>query len=308
MGTHKPCVALTGATGFVGRHVLRTLAAEGVSVRALVRDPSKLGVHDAHVTPVRGDLFDDNALTELVRGVDAVVHLVGIIMEKPAQGQTFARIHVEATQRLLAAAKGAGVKRWVHMSALGSRPGAASRYHQTKWTAEQALRSSGLSWTIFRPSIIHGPDGEFMQLVKGFWTSVFPPFVPYFGAGLFGCRGAGKLQPVWVEDVAACFTAAVTLDKAIGETYPLGGPNSYTWPQLYDTVRQYLPKARRKKIVAVPAWYAKKIAGLPGVPFNRDQVVMSQEDSVCEIHKAQGDFGIQLRPFEDALKDYAREL
>jgi NADH dehydrogenase len=308
-------VALTGATGFVGRHVLPQLLARGHRVRALVRDPRNprgLPATDARVELVPGDLFSDASLAELARGCDAVVHLVGIIAERPSHGQTFQRVHAEGTQRLVRAAQRAGVKRWVHMSALGARPNAASEYHRTKWTAEEAVRHSapGIAWTIFRPSIIHGPDGEFMQLVRGFWTKLFPPFVPYFGAGFTGRGGAGRLQPVYVEDVARCFAEALTNPRAAGETYPIGGPDAYTWPELYDTVRRHLPpdEVRKKRIVAVPAWKAKLLAGLPGVPFNKDQVIMSQEDSVCPTAKVEEDFGFKLAPFEETLADYAAQI
>lgn len=301
-------IALTGATGFVGRHVVSRLLSRGYRIHTLVRDPQKLATKDTHLKPVVGDLFDDHAIEELLRGCDAVVHLVGIIMEKPAAGQTFQRVHVEATQRLLTAVKHAGIKRWIQMSALGSRPDAVSTYHRTKWQAEEAVRDSGLGWTIFRPSIIHGPDGEFMRMVKDFWTKRFPPFVPYFGAGVFGKNGAGRLQPIHVEDVATCFADAVDNPLAGGETYPLGGPDVLTWPQLYTIVRNHLPSPRRKQIVAVPVWYASLIAGLPGVPFNRDQVIMSQEDSTCGIEKAQEHFKIKFSPFEDTFTGYASKL
>lgn len=310
MATVKPmCVALTGGTGFVGRHVLPRLLAAGHTVRALVRDPAKLHGADGRVHLVRGDLFDDAAVGELVAGADAVVHLVGIIMEDRGAGQTFQRIHVDAARRLLDAAKATGrVRRWVHMSALGARPHAVSTYHQTKWAAEELVHESGIDFTIFRPSIIHGPDGEFMQMVRGFWCKAFPPFVPYFGAGPLGQGGAGRLQPVWVEDVAGCFAAALTNAKASRETYLLGGPATVTWPQLYETVGRHLPGRRNKPIVAVPAWYAKLIAGLPLVPFNRDQVIMSQEDSICGTGKVESDFGIRLADFEEMVKAYAASI
>lgn len=299
-------VALTGSTGFVGRHVLAALLDRGCHVRALARTPDKLKAHGSAVTPIQGDLFDPAALRELCEGADAVVHLVGIIAEKPAQGQTFDRVHHQGTMNLLAAAD-RGVKRWVHMSALGARPAngdTLSDYHRTKWLAEEAVRASALQWTIFRPSIIHGPEGEFMQLVKGFWTGLFPPFVPYFGKE----ATAGRLQPVWVGDVARCFAAAVDSPRAVGEVYPMGGPDAYTWPQLYKTVKQRLPAAKNKPIVGVPVWYAKLIAGMPGVPFNRDQVIMSQEDSLCDIGKVQRDFDLTLARFEDKLAEYAPRM
>lgn len=328
-------VALTGATGFVGRHVLDHLLAKGHRVRVLVRDESKLKKVGSGVTPVTGDLFQPKSLAELVKGADAVVHLVGIIMEKPGQGQTFERVHTEGTKNLLTAAKAAKVKRWVQMSALGSRPDAPARYHASKWQAEQAVRSSGIPYTIFRPSIIHGPDGEFMQMARDFWCKAFPPFVPFF------CRGtdimdiiqiklaflwpfpslktytspryvseapAGRLQPVYVEDVAKCFVESMERPATIGEVYPLGGPDVMTWQQLYTTVRAHLPKARAKVVAAVPAWYAKMIAGLPGVPFNRDQVLMSQEDSTCDVGKVMDDFEMELASFDACLAEYASQL
>ena len=333
-------VALTGATGFVGRHVLPALLNKGYHVRVLARHPGKLRQSGEHVSVVEGGLFDDDAIRQLCTGVDAVVHLVGIITEKPGKGQTFDRVHHEASVRLLDAAQAAGVKRWVHMSALGARPDAVSRYHQTKWLAEEAVRGSSLQWTIFRPSIIHGPDGEFMELVRGFWCNLFPPFVPFFGANA-GLRDiweikkavlapwrslkragnagepryvsratAGRLQPVWVDDVAHCFAEAVESPRAVGEVYPLGGPVAYTWPDLYRAVRRHLPadEVRSKKIVALPVWYARLIAGKPGVPFDRGQVIMSQEQSVCDVGKAERDFAFTAADFETKLAEYAPRI
>ena len=309
MAAQSLCVALTGATGFVGRHILPKLLEAGHTVRALVRDRSKLQTKDARVTAVIGDLFDPPALTELCKGADAVIHVVGIIMEKPRQGQTFQRVPVEGTANLLDGARATGrVRKWVHMSALGTRPDAVSTYHRTKWEAEELVRTSGLDFTIFRPSIIHGPDGEFMQMVKGFWCNWFPPFVPYFGAGAMGGKGAGRLQPVHVDDVAACFVGALTNAKARNETYPVGGPEAFTWPDLYRAVQPHLPEARKKKVRAVPVWYANLIAGKPVVACNNDQVILNPEDSVCETSKLRADFGIELKAFEPTVAEYAANI
>ena len=309
MSDKSLCVALTGSTGFVGRHVLTKLLAKGHTVRALVRNKSKMKTTDGRLVVIEGDLFNEQATRELVRGADAVIHLVGIIMENPGQGQTFERVHVEATRNLLAAATESGrIRKWVHMSALGTRPDAVANYHRTKWTAEEWVRASGLDYTIIRPSIIHGADGEFMHMVKDFWCNLFPPFVPYFGAGPFGTKGAGRLQPVLVDDVAHCFVEALTNAKARNETYPLGGPKAMTWPELYATVGNHLPGARKKMILAIPAWKAKMIAGFPLVPFNLDQVIMSQEDSTCSTSKVENDFAITLKPFEETMKEYAGRI
>ena len=308
MAGFSGCVALTGGSGFVGRHVLRRLVDEGYRVRLLARDASRVRSGGAQVTVVAGDLFDEHALGELVRGADAVVHLVGIIMEVRARGQTFERVHHEGTVRLIDAGRAAGVERWVQMSALGTRPGAASAYHRTKWAGERAVRGSGMGFTIFRPSIIHGPDGEFMQMVKGFCCDASPPFMPYFGAGLTGGGGAGRLQPVWVQDVARCFVGCLGDERTVGETYAMGGPDAYTWPELYEVCSRLIPGSRGKQARAIPAWLAMRLSKLPMTPFGPDQVIMSQEDSVCDVGKVQADFGFELAGFEKTLEGYAGQI
>ena len=312
MAEFSGCVALTGGTGFVGRHVLSALLEANIRVRALVRDPGRLSVKDARVEAVAGSLSDDASLARLMEGATAIIHLVGIIMEVSTRGQTFERVHVEGTKNLIAAARRASITRLVHMSALGSRPDAVSDYHRTKWAAEQAVRDADMTFTIFRPSIIHGPDGEFMQMIKQFACRRLAgvlPWMPYFGGGLLGKRGAGRLQPVWVDDVARCFALALTNTASENEIYPMGGPDVYAWPQLFEVCKRHLPRARpANRPKAVPVWYAKLIAGKPGVPFNRDQVIMSQEDSICQIAKVQEDFGVQLAPFEETFAEYASQI
>lgn len=311
MSTHKLTVAVTGATGFVGQSVITALQKRDYNIRVLVRNPSRL-TDGNNIVPIQGSLTQPASLIELVSGADAVLHLVGIIMEKPSAGQTFDAVHVHGTQAVLAAAKAGGVKRWVQMSALGTRPNAISNYHRTKWLAEEAVRHSGLKWTIIRPSLIHGPRGEFMQMVRDFWVKRMPPFVPYFGSGLFGCGAQSKIQPVYVEDVAEVFVESLTREKTIEETYGLGGPDEFTWPELYRTIQKHLPAARKKRILAVPAWKAKLMARTPLLssllPFNWDQVVMSQEDSTCNLAKLRADFAIDPAPFEATLAGYASSL
>lgn len=310
MPTSPQTVALTGATGFVGRHVLPRLLVDGHRVRALVRDPDKLGANRARVEAIQGDLFNQAACTELVRGADAVIHLVGIIAEEPSLGQTFQRVHVDATRNLLDATIHSGaVKRWVHMSALGARHDSQAQYQQTKAQAEDHVRASGIPWTIFRPSIIHGHDGEFMQMVKSFVCSPVPPFIPYFCQGVLPNGPSTKLQPVWVEDVASCFVGALSNPRTIGENYPLGGPDALTWPELYLACQRHLPGARPwKKTLGIPACVAMCLSSMPGAPFNADQVLMSQEDSTCQIAKAEIDLGVRLAPFEETFAAYAKDV
>jgi NADH dehydrogenase len=198
------------------------------------------------------------------------------------------------------------------MSALGSRPDAVSAYHKTKFAAEQYIRASGLEWTIFRPSLIHGPKGEFMQMEAKWARYSSPPFLfmPYFGAGALGFGGAGMLQPVFVGDVARAFVDALTNRKTIGEVYLVGGPDRVTWPQLHKTVSRHVI-GRERWTMAMPVWKANLLASI-GVGklmgFNKDQVIMSQEDNTCDITKFVEDFGWEPQPFEKSLATYASQL
>lgn len=304
-------VFVTGGSGFVGSAVIDELLTRGYDVVAL-SNQRNLDTRGGAVRVVPGDLFDNKALDQGIRGCDAVIHLVGIIMEKPRKGITFQRIHLEGAKSVVDATLRNGVKRYAHMSALGVRPEAISTYHKTKFAAEQYVRASNLDWTIFRPGLIHGPKGDFMRMEAAWARHKAPPFLfmPYFGAGLFGCRGAGMLQPVYVGDVARAFVDALEKPQTIGEVYPLGGPDRVTWPQLHRLVAQNVV-GKRRRVLALPAWYAKLVTHVAPrslLPFNRDQVIMSQEDNTCDIAKFRDAFGWEPQAFEPTLKSYARQL
>ena len=305
-------VFLSGGSGFVGSSVLTELVTRGLNVRALV-NRGTVKIESPKVEVVRGDLFDDTALDRAMAGCDAAIHLVGIIMEKPSKDVTFERIHVEGTRRVLEAAKRNGVRRYVHMSALGTRDGARSMYHRTKYQAEQIVQSSGLDWTIIRPSLIHGPGGEFMQMEVGWARGKKAPWVamPYFGAGLFGQARAGKLQPVYVNDVSRAFVDCLENPKTAGSIYELGGGEAMSWPAMHRLVSQKL-LGKERPTVAIPVWYAKLVASLiPGsmLPFNKDQVMMAEEDNVTgQPDKFVQDFGWQPRPMGVALDEYIDKL
>jgi NADH dehydrogenase len=218
-------VFVTGGTGFVGSAIIEELVSRNYSVNALVREGKSRALR-SNVNEIRGDLFDDRLLAEGLRGCSAAIHLVGIIMEKPGKGATFERIHVEGTRSIIDAACRSGIRRYVHMSALGSRPDAVSDYHKTKFRAEEYVRASGLNYTLFRPSLIHGPHGEFMRMEANWARKKSPPFLfmPYFGAGLLGRNGAGMLQPVYVKDVARAFVEALEKPNTIGVQTPFLSP------------------------------------------------------------------------------------
>ncbi len=255
-------VMVTGATGSVGRSVVRSLLARGLKPICLVRSPEKLFAQHRDVNPERltaivGNLRDYGALREAAELSQAVIHLVGIIMQRRLRGQTFRGIHVRGTQAVVDATRQAGIKRLIHMSALGTRADAVSKYHQTKWAAEECVRASGLDWTILRPSLIHGPNGEFMQLMKRLVCGLAPPIIPYFG------DGRAKVQPVSVEDVARCCVESLLRVETVGEVIPLGGPEAYSWVEFYNACRVVMPGARRwKPLVSQPVPVAKLMAVL----------------------------------------------
>jgi len=279
----------------VGRHVTTLLAGRGHQVRALVRrdDPGRAAAAlPAERTP--GDLADPAALAALTRGADVIVHLVGIIVE--AGSATFEAVHVEGTRRLLTAAREAGVRRFVHMSAVGARdePG-ATRYHRTKWRAEELVRSSGLSHAIFRPSIISGPENRPIRTLARLhrWS----PLVPVFGDGGFA------MQPVWIGDVALAFALAAER-PALSGVFELGGPAILTYEEFVRVIGRAAGHPR--PLVHVPLAVARAAAAALGVmgplaPLTLDQLQMLVEGSTTPANALESTFGIWALPFEEGL-------
>ncbi len=201
-------ILVTGGTGFVGHEVVGKLLSLGYPVRLLVRHPERAGHFAPHsrVELVRGDALRPETLPAAMKGVEAVIHLIGIIAE--TSHVTYEQAHTEATRNVLAAAKAAGVTRWIQMSAIGTRPFAASRYHLTKWAAEELVRQSGLDWTIFRPSLIYGYDDRdrLLNLLRTVLSAPLNFFTLYSLPLIDG--GTPHIQPVSVREVAHCFASA----------------------------------------------------------------------------------------------------
>jgi uncharacterized protein YbjT (DUF2867 family) len=288
-------IAVTGASGFVGRHITALLARRGHQVRALVRrDCRRRAAAGLPAERTVGDLADPAALAAFTRGADVIVHLVGIIVE--AGAATFEAVHVEGTRRLLTAAREAGVRRFVHMSAVGARdePG-ATRYHRTKWRAEELVRSSGLSHAIFRPSIINGPENRPIRTLARLhrWS----PLVPVFGDGRF------PMQPVWIGDVALAFALAAER-PALGGVFELGGPATLTYEAFVRAIGRAAGHPR--PLVHVPLAVARAAAGALGVlgplaPLTWDQLQMLVEGSATPANALESTFGIRALPFEEGL-------
>lgn len=303
-------VFVTGGRGFVGQSLLHELAARRIAASALAHKGRLTGA-GASVRVIGGSLFNAAALDQGMQGCNAVIHLVGIIIEKPSQGATFERVHFEGTRAVVDAAKRNNIRRYIHMSALGTRANAASEYHRTKWKAEQYVRDSGLDWTIFRPSLIHGPGG-FMTMEARWARKTAMPFVamPYFGSGILGLGGAGLLQPVYIGDVARAFVEALENRQSIHKAYDLAGPEQFTWPQLHEASALEIV-GKRRLCAPLPAWLARLLVGAglgPILGFSRDQVIMSQENNTGDTTTFESDFGWNPRPLREALREYAGQL
>jgi NADH dehydrogenase len=291
-------IFVTGATGFVGRAVIPALRARGHAVRCLVRRGSEPALRGLEaIERVEGDVLSPPTLERGMGGCDTVVHLVGIIREQPARLATFERIHTRGTVNVLEAAAATGVRRYLHMSALGSRAGARARYHRSKWAAEEAVRASPIPWTIFRPSIIYGRGDEFVNLLAGMVGRL--PVVPVIGGG------QQRLQPVPVEHVAEAFARAVDLPAAEKHVYEAGGPEAVTLVRLLDLVGQALGRPRVRKL-HVPLGLVRPLTRalhrVPGFPLTPDQLLMLEEDNVCDPQPFHVTFGLTPVPLAAGLR------
>ena len=301
-------IFITGGSGFVGSAVIGELVERGHDIYALTRNKP---IDRPNVTTFRGDLHDPDMLyggMSMADGVD-VVHLVGIIRE--AGGQTFESVHVEGTAQVIEAAKDAGVRRFIYLSALGAKPDSPSRYSSTKFAAEELVRQSGLDWVILRPSVIHGPRGEFVNMVADFARGRRAPyaFMPYFGVGLTG-HTPRLLQPVDVRDVARATADAVERQELIGQTINLVGSQAVDWRQLYQVIGEAVTPTPRP-MVGLPAWYGRVLTALlpkAWLPFNRSQIVMAGEDNVADVAETTRQLGWTPRPFPAAFREYGSTL
>jgi uncharacterized protein YbjT (DUF2867 family) len=291
-------ILVTGANGFVGRNLVGRLRKDGIAVRALVRNPAKAArLRDLGAELAEGDISNPSSLEMAMQGCKKVIHLVGIIQEAP--GVTFKGVHIDGTRNMLDAAKKAGVKQFFLQSALGTRPNAKSQYHRTKWEAEELVRASGLPFTILRPSLIYGPGDLFtIRLAE---TIKISPVLPVIGTG------QSKVQPIFIDDVNECIRKISTSDSYLNEMYEIGGPEQLTYEEVTKAIAAAL--GIKRPTVHMPMFFMRTMAKvaetmLPKPPVTMDQLIMLQEDNVCDMRDIREVFGIEPVKFREGLAKF----
>lgn len=296
-------VLVAGGTGFIGAHVVEELIKGGTHrVTIMTRDPARAH-RRAGVEYVRGDISDPGSLAEATRGAEVVVHCVQFPnhpVENPARGWTYEKVDGEGTERMVAACRANGVRRFIYLSGAGARPGRSEPWFKAKERAERAVMTSGMEYVIIRPSWIYGPKdrslNKFVAFVK------YLPVVPVIGSG------QEKVQPISVFDVAKVVAAAVDNSAATNQVFELGSRDPLTMDEILGTVQKILGK--RRPLVHQPAWLVKIPASviqyLPNAPLSPGAIDFITMDERVDPSPAERAFGLNVTPLEAGLRQYLR--
>jgi NADH dehydrogenase len=289
-------VLVAGGSGFIGRHLVAELAAQGLRVTVPTRhyERAKHLILLPTVEVVEADVLAPGVLERLVRGRQAVINLIGILHSRRGRrdergpndyGPDFARMHVELPQAIVRACRAQGVKRLLHLSALGISPSAPSEYLRSKAIGEQAvLAADDLDVTAFRPSVVFGPEDRFLNQFA--WLSRFTPVLAV------PCPQA-RFQPVYVGDVARALARALDDPDTFGKAYELCGPRPYALKELVELVCRIT--GRQRRVIGLPDrlsyWQAAVMEKLPGKLMTRDNYRSMQVPNVCT-----GEFPFGIQP------------
>jgi len=293
-------VAVAGGSGFVGRSIVRELAARGSSVIVLSHRPP-IATTDRLIEFRQGDINEPDGLPGALAGVETLVICLGFRnspIEAPRRGQTFERIDAGGTEALVTAAKTVGISRLVYISGAGAAPDAPHHWFRAKWRAEEAVRGSGIVYTIFRPSWIYGRGDRSLNRFLGFarWL----PFVPQIG------NGRQLLAPVFVDDMGALVADALVTPAANNATLEVGGPETLT---MDDVIRAALRvQGRRRMILHAPAGLMKLLTRpltlLPSPPMTPDAIDFIVQSAPVDTGPLTAALPRHLTPLADALGKY----
>lgn len=288
-------VAIAGGSGFIGRAIARRLAAIGeIKVRVLTRNPdvARARLEAPGVKYVRSDIADAATLKDSLVGASAIVDVIqfdGYPIENPRRGLTFERIDYGGAVALIAAAKQAGVLQFIYISGAAADENSAHPGFRAKGCAERAIRESGLTYTIFRPSLVYGPEDK---VINGLARAL--RFAP-----VFGVPGTGRqaVQPVLVDDLAACVALAVS-GRGRNQTYEIGGPDFMTFDQMMEVIMDM--SGHRRPLFHIPEGIMRAVGGLmeklPKPLLSRDAVTFVTADNACDNQPLLKEFGIKLTP------------
>ena len=292
-------ILVTGGTGFVGSHLVTRLVESGYEVRCLVRSWAKAEALKARgVELVLGDVTNPKSLKQAMPGVETVIHLVAILRESKVA--TFNGVNVGGTKNVILAALGSGVKRLIHIGALGANSNPRYRYIYSKWQGEEAVRSSKLDFTILAPSVMFGTGCGFTRELIGS-IKMFPFLAPIPGSG------KTRFQPIWVEDMVSCRLQALKGEKS-GQTCALGGPEHLTYEQMLDAIMDTLGMKRIKVHLPLPlmrpaVMVMEKV--LPNPPVTSGELRQLEVDNITDLDAVERQFGFKPLAFSQGL-DYLK--
>jgi uncharacterized protein YbjT (DUF2867 family) len=289
-------IFLIGGSGFIGSAVLSSLAEKGSKVRVLVRDKTISFLNYSLIDKFQGNILDTDSLKKVMEGCKTLINCVGIILETKAQ--TFQKMHVDAVKNLVDAAKVNGVEKIIHISALGTSDKPISEYFKTKYEGEQIIKSSGLKYTILRPSLVFGRGDKFFPVLKNL---VKLPITPVIGSGM------NRFQPVFVGDLAKCVNICHDNEKTDNQTFEIGGPQVFTFIEMLDVVSQVLNKKYHRfhvpiSLVKISASIFEKILKEP--PITIDQLRMLKVDNITSTNAAKEFFKLDLLALKTGLSNY----
>jgi uncharacterized protein YbjT (DUF2867 family) len=291
-------IFIAGSTGFVGGHLVSDLTAKGHKVKCLVRSEKAMAAFSSQgIEVVRGDITSAESLKGILKPEDFVIHLVGIIEERGRA--TFESIHTKGTANLVDEARRAGVRHFFYQSALGADRNSWSGYLKTKAEAEEIVKTSGLRYTIFRPSLIIGPwDGFTKKLLDMLKIS---PVTPIPG------EGTAKFQPVYIKDWLKCIDKVLDDPGSYVSTFDIGGPEHLTYRKIVETLSESI--GRRKPAFTIPMGLMKLSAVFLGTvlsspPVTVDQLRLLEQDNISDLYTIEKNFGFKPVRFKDALKEF----
>jgi uncharacterized protein YbjT (DUF2867 family) len=286
-------IAVVGATGFVGRHLVAHLSGAGHRVVAISRSGARRPDWDDAVETRAADVTTGAGLAAALEGADAAVHLVAIPRE--SGGRTFEKVNVEGTRRVVEAARDAGVRRFVHLSILGVTDDPRLDYLHSKWRGERVVRDSDLDWVVLRPSLMFGPGDGFFSLVRTTLKWWSPGIVAIPG------DGSARFQPLAVDDLAIAAERSILDAERGGSVYEVGGPRWVTYREIVDEVMGVTGMKRLKLGMPIPLLGALTSVTdriLPIFPVSHDQIASLQRPNYTELDAFERAFGVTPRPFD----------